>query len=75
MNEIRKRSIARMLAELGAAFLMNLLGIETKKTFRNSTAYIQNWIQVLKNDPRFVVSAAGKAEKAVHYIMGEDLQE
>jgi antirestriction protein ArdC len=72
-NEIYSKE--ELVAELGAAFLMNLLGIETKKTFRNSTAYIQNWIQVLKNDPRFVVSAAGKAEKAVHYIMGEDLQE
>ena len=72
-NEIYSKE--ELVAELGAAFVMNLLGIETKKTFRNSTAYIQNWIQVLKNDPRFVVSAAGKAEKAVHYIMGEDLQE
>lgn len=72
-NEIYSKE--ELVAELGAAFLMNLLGIEKKKTFRNSTAYIQNWIQVLKNDPRFVVSAAGKAEKAVHYIMGEDLQE
>lgn len=72
-NEIYSKE--ELVAELGAAFLMNLLGIETKKTFRNSTAYIQNWIQALKNDPRFVVSAAGKAEKAVHYIMGEDLQE
>ena len=61
-----------LCAELGSAFLMNLLGLENKKTFRNNAAYIQNWMQVLKNDPRFIVSAAGKAEKAVKFIMNEE---
>lgn len=60
-----------LVAEIGSASIMNLLEIETKKTFRNSAAYIQNWLQVLKNDSKFIVSAAGKAEKAVNYIMGE----
>lgn len=50
---------------------MNMLGIETRKSFRNSAAYIQNWLQVLKNDNKFIVSAAGKAEKAVNYIIGQ----
>ena len=59
-----------LVAEIGSASIMNLLGIETKKTFRNSAAYIQNWLQVLKNDSKFIVSAAGRAEKAVNYIMG-----
>lgn len=31
-----------LVAEIGSASLMNLLGIETPKTFRNSTAYIQS---------------------------------
>lgn len=61
-----------MVAELGSSFLMNLLGLETKKTFRNSAAYIQSWIKVFKNDPRFIVSAAGKAEKAVKFILNEE---
>lgn len=47
------------------------LGIETPQTFKNSAAYIQNWLQVLKNDNKFIVSAASKAEKAVNYIMAE----
>lgn len=61
-----------LCAELGSAFLMNLLGLENKKTIRNSAAYIQSWIKVFKNDPRFIVSAAGKAEKAVKFIMNEE---
>ena len=65
-----------LVAEIGAAMTLNRLGIETEKTFKNSSAYIQNWLQVLKNDNKFVVSAASRAEKAVRYIWGEnDLQE
>ena len=51
--------------------LLNMLNIETSKTFKNSVAYIQNWLQVLKNDSKFIVSASSKAEKAVNYILGE----
>ena len=58
-----------LVAELGSASLMNIIGIETKKSFKNSTAYIQSWIRVLKNDVKFIVSASSKAEKAVNYIL------
>ena len=60
-----------LIAEIGAAALVNRCGLETAKSFRNSAAYIQNWLQALKNDKRFIVSAAGKAEKAVALILGE----
>lgn len=60
-----------LVAEIGSANIMNILGIETKKSFRNSTAYIQSWLQVIKNDVRFVISASSKAEKAVKYILNE----
>ena len=59
-----------LIAEIGSAFLMNHVGIETSKTFNNSAAYIQSWLKVLKNDNRFIVSASSKAEKAMKYILG-----
>lgn len=59
-----------LIAEIGSAFLMNHIGIETSKTFNNSTAYIQSWLKVLRNDNRFIVSASSKAEKAMKYILG-----
>ena len=59
-----------LIAEIGAAALVNHSGLETANTLKNSAAYIQNWLTVLKNDKRFIVSAAGKAEKAVHLILG-----
>lgn len=60
-----------LIAEIGSANLMDIIGIETKKSFRNSTSYIQNWLSVLRNDVKFIVSASSKAEKAVKYILGE----
>ena len=58
-----------LTAELGAAGLLSILGIETESTFNNSAAYIQNWLQVLKNDSKMIVSAATRAEKAIKYII------
>ena len=60
-----------LIAEIGASALVNHAGLETANSFRNNTAYVQNWLQVLKNDKKFIVSAAGKAEKAVDMILGE----
>jgi antirestriction protein ArdC len=59
-----------LIAEIGSAFLMNHIGIETANTFKNSAAYIQNWLKVLRNDNRFIVSASSRAEKAMKYILG-----
>lgn len=61
-----------LVAEIGAASLNSHCGLETAESFRNSTAYIQNWIKALKNDKRLIVSASGKAEKAVKLILGEE---
>ena len=58
-----------LVAELGAAMLGNICGIESEKSFRNSAAYIQSWIKALKDDQRLIVSASSKAEKAVEYIL------
>lgn len=35
-----------LTAELGSAFLINMLDIETEKSFKNSSAYIQSWLRV-----------------------------
>lgn len=58
-----------LVAEIGSAMILNQLGIETAKTFTNSAAYISGWLEVLKNDNKFIVSASSKAEKAVEYIL------
>ena len=61
-----------LVAEIGSAMLCNHVGIDTDKVFRNSVAYIQSWLGVLKNDPKMIVWAAGRAEKAARYIANEN---
>lgn len=59
-----------LIAEMGAAMLCNIAGIETSKSFKNSAAYLQGWIKAIKGDPKLIVFAAGAAEKAAKYIQG-----
>lgn len=58
-----------LVAEMGSAMLCSVAGLDDKKTFKNSVAYLQNWLSVLRNDPKMIVSASSKAEKAVEYIL------
>ena len=59
-----------LVAEIGANFLCNTLGINTKQSDRNSVAYLQNWIAALKSDSKMIIWAASRAEKAANYILG-----
>ena len=63
-----------LVAEMGSAFILRRLGIDTTTTQQQNAAYIKSWIRVLRNDTSMVVVAAGKAEKATRYIFGEDLE-
>lgn len=59
-----------LVAEIGAAALLNHCGIETVGSFKNSTAYIQSWLRALRNDKKMIVSASGAATKAFELITG-----
>lgn len=56
-----------LTAELGACFLAADLGFEPQPE-EHHAAYIQSWLQVLKDDKRFIFQAASHAQKAVEYI-------
>ena len=62
-NEYSKEEL---VDEIGSASLMNILGIETKKSFRNSSAYIQNWVSGLKKGRNVI---AHNAIKRIAYIV------
>lgn len=63
-------SAEELVAEIGSASIMATLGIENASSFRNSTAYIQNWLKALKNDKKMIFTASAKAEKAIKLILG-----
>lgn len=60
-----------LTAEIGAAFLCRITGIELPETFENATAYIQSWLAKLEADKRFIFKAAAEAQKATKYILGK----
>lgn len=58
-----------LVAEITSSAVLNEAGIETASSFRNSTAYIQNWRNAIKGDNKLVVHASTKAQKAFEMIM------
>lgn len=63
-----KYSTEELTAEIGASFLKSHAGIPIEE-LENSAAYIQHWLEVLKNDRRFIVYASAHAQKAADYVM------
>jgi antirestriction protein ArdC len=59
-----------LIAEMGAAFLCAETGIQA--TLDNSAAYLASWIKTIKEDPRAIIVAAGKAQKAADMILGRE---
>ena len=66
-----KYSQEELVAELGAMFLTNILGLEPKDNDKNSQAYINGWIKHLKNHPKEIVYASSQAQKSVEYILNK----
>ena len=58
-----------IIAELGAAFLCQYIGILPKQV-KNTAAYLQAWITVLEKDDKLIFRAAAQAQKAVDFIFG-----
>jgi antirestriction protein ArdC len=63
-----KYSKEELIAEMGATFLCAEVGI-ANQTINNSAAYINSWLNKLRNDKRLVLIAAGAAQKACDYIL------
>ncbi len=59
-----------LVAELGAAFLCGMTGLE-KVTIDNSASYINAWLEKLRNDKRFILNASAQAQKACDYILNK----
>src|SRR4029077_5125270 len=58
-----------LIAEMGAAYLGGQAGIEPNVP--HHAAYIASWLKALQNDRKMLVVAAGAAQKAANYILGD----
>ena len=55
-----------LTAELGAAFLTAELGVDSDRVQHPS--YLANWLQALKQDPKFIFSVASLSKSAVDFL-------
>lgn len=56
-----------LIAEIGACMICARLGLEPD--FEQSAAYVEHWLNVLKQDKKAIFRAASQAQKACDYIM------
>lgn len=66
-------SVEELCAEMGAAYMCAHAGIDN--TLENSAAYIASWLKALQNNPRMVMTAAARAQKAFNHIVAPDVAE
>lgn len=59
-----------LVAELGAAMLSTVAGIDIEKVAPPSGAYIKHWLSKLQADPKLIVQAAAQAAKSSDHILG-----
>ena len=57
-----------LIAEFSSVFIGQEKGL--KYNFENNKAYIQSWVQLLKNDPNVLFRAAAQAEKVTDRVLG-----
>ena len=64
-----------LVAELGSAFLAAMTGTDNSAVRDNEAAYIASWLAALRDDKRLIISASGKAQKAVEFLTKEEEEE
>jgi antirestriction protein ArdC len=58
-----------LVAELGSAFLCASLGVDC--VLEHHASYLDHWRQLLRSDPRAIITAASKAQAASDYILAK----
>ena len=64
----RSYAFEELVAELGSAMICGTLGIEQRPR-EDHAQYIKSWLSCLRNDNKFIISAASKAQKATDFTL------
>ena len=59
-----------LVAELCSSFLADRAGLTQRQ--RNSNAYLRDWAQALRDNQKWIMWAASRAEKAADHILGTE---
>lgn len=63
-----------LIAEMGAAYICGQAEI-SERTIDSSAAYLNGWLERLRQDKTLIVQAAAQAQKAADFILGRSLPE
>jgi antirestriction protein ArdC len=63
-----------LVAEMGAAMLCGVAGI-APAVLDNAAAYIEHWRQKISDDPKLVVNAAARAQRAADFVLGTTFED
>jgi antirestriction protein ArdC len=64
-------STEELTAELSAALMAGLVGLDAPEALAQSAAYLKGWLTALKAEPRMLLTAAARAQRAVDYMTGQ----
>ena len=62
-------ALGELVAEIGSCYLCRELGVPASENLENHIAYVGNWLQAMRNDPRFIFMASAQASKAADFIL------
>ena len=69
------RSAEELCAEIGAAYLCGVAGIDDHELTAKSADYLKGWIEYLSDHKKDFAIAAAQAEKAVNFILEKSAAE
>lgn len=65
-----KYAYGELVAEIGACFLAQQLGVPfAKALLPNTTRYLKHWLTKMGDDPKFIFKASGEASKRADYLL------
>jgi antirestriction protein ArdC len=62
-------ALGELVAEIGSCYLCRELGVPASDDLSNHIAYVGNWLQAMRSDPRFIFMASAQASKAADFIL------
>ena len=61
-------ALGELVAEIGSCYVCRELGVPATD-LTNHIAYLGNWLQAMRNDPRFIFMASAQASKSADFIL------
>jgi antirestriction protein ArdC len=61
-----------LVAEMGASFLSCHCQIDYDSVIENNASYLAGWLNVLKEDPRFIFKVSSEVQKAIEHILNQN---